>query len=66
MCGDVVAGSCSFLSANLVELSDSFKEYIHKFNKNEKQGLAQWRGSPGFAGSDPRCGHGSAWQAMLW
>ena len=21
---------------------------------------------PGFAGSDPRCGHGIAWQAMLW
>ena len=23
----------------------------------------QW---PGFAGSDPRYGHGTAWQAMLW
>ena len=23
-------------------------------------------GSPGFAGSDPGCGHGAAWHAMLW
>ena len=23
-------------------------------------------GGPGFAGSDPGCGHGTAWQAMLW
>ena len=23
-------------------------------------------GSPGFAGSDPGCGHGTAWHAMLW
>ena len=22
--------------------------------------------SPGFASSDPGCGHGTAWQAMLW
>ena len=35
--------------------------------------LAQWLsshvpllGSPGFAGSDPGCGHGTAWHAMLW
>ena len=23
-------------------------------------------GGLGFAGSDPGCGHGTAWQAMLW
>ena len=23
-------------------------------------------GVPGFTGSDPGCGHGTAWQAMLW
>ena len=23
-------------------------------------------GSPGFTGSDPGCGHGTAWHAMLW
>ena len=23
-------------------------------------------GGPGFAGSDPGCRHGTAWQAMLW
>ena len=23
-------------------------------------------GGPGFTGSDPGCGHGTAWQAMLW
>ena len=23
-------------------------------------------GAPGSAGSDPGCGHGAAWQAMLW
>ena len=23
-------------------------------------------GGPGFAGSNSGCGHGSAWQAMLW
>ena len=23
-------------------------------------------GGPGFAGSDPGCGHGTPWQAMLW
>ena len=23
-------------------------------------------GGPGFAGLDPGCGHGAAWQAMLW
>ena len=44
-------------------------------SRPESQGPAQWRrgevrtlrfGSPGFAGSDPGCGHGTAWQAMLW
>ena len=35
--------------------------------------VVQWLGShlllfggPGFAGSDPGCRHGTAWQAMLW
>ena len=35
--------------------------------------VAQWLnadvlllGSPGFTSSDPRCGHSTAWQAMLW
>ena len=35
--------------------------------------VVQWLGShvlllggPGFAGSDPGYGHGTAWQAMLW
>ena len=35
--------------------------------------VAQWLSahvpllsSPGFASSDPGCGHGTAWQAMLW
>ena len=29
--------------------------------------VAQWLSSgPGFAGLDPGCGHGTAWQAMLW
>ena len=23
-------------------------------------------GGPGFASSDPGCGHGTAWHAMLW
>ena len=23
-------------------------------------------GGPEFAGLDPRCGHGTAWQALLW
>ena len=23
-------------------------------------------GSPGFAGSDPGCGHGTPWHTMLW
>ena len=23
-------------------------------------------GGPGFAGSDPGCGHGTAWHTMLW
>ena len=23
-------------------------------------------GSPGFVGSDPGCGHGTTWHAMLW
>ena len=23
-------------------------------------------GGPGFDGSDPGCGHGTAWHAMLW
>ena len=40
-----------------------------------RTGPARWRsssvrtfhfGSPGFARSDPRYGHGTAWQAMLW
>ena len=26
----------------------------------------QLLGGQGFAGSDPGCGHGTAWQAMLW
>ena len=35
--------------------------------------VAQWLsvhgpllGDPGFTGSDPGCGHGTAWQGMLW
>ena len=34
--------------------------------------VAQWLSShvplwrPGFAGSDPQFGHGTAWQTMLW
>ena len=45
--------------------------YLMKRCYKEFQGAAQWPsvhvplGGLGFASLDPRCGHGTAWQAML-
>ena len=57
-----------------VREQQNFPNTSKKPKKIEGAGpVVQWLGShvpllsgPGFASSDPGCGRGTAWQAMLW
>ena len=59
----------------VTQLCDTVFPFVKKKKKEKKRGAARWHsgkvytfrfGSLGFPGSDPGCGHGTAWHAMLW
>ena len=76
-CGKLRTNSLIRLKNKLQEIKQSWKglPWIKTDFKNVSGARleAQWLslhvpllGSPGFASSDPGCGHGTAWHAMLW
>ena len=67
-----------YIQVNPFHLHNNPTTIINSPTENQGTlGLARWvaqqlrlhvllLGSPGFAGPDPGCGHGTAWHAMLW
>ena len=62
-------------NASTKQLNFHFKEILKCWMKIALGAglVAQWLsshvlllGGPGFTGSDPGCGHGTAWHTMLW
>ena len=69
----IISNIQSIVKLSPIERFVLIKMLLKNYRWEGASPVAQWLsshvlliGSLGFTGSDPRCGHGTAWHAMLW